>query len=100
MIRTIVGLAVAGFVMKRACPRAYEQAVQAATDIIDSAADITTALRGQVKAYTSEAAQDASQRLQAVDPAAIANLRAMLDGDAQQPAQSQQHTARRVVRRP
>ena len=78
MIRTIVGLAVAGFVMKRACPRAYGQAVQAATDIIDSAADITTALRGQVKAYTSEAAQDASQRLKAVDPKAVEELRKLL----------------------
>lgn len=78
MIRTIVGLAVAGFIAKRACPRAYEQAVQAATDIIDSAADITTALRGQVKAYTSEAAQDATQRLQAVNPQAIEELRKLL----------------------
>ena len=99
MIRTIVGLAVAGFVMKRACPRAYEQAVQAATDIIDSAADITTALRGQVKAYTSEAAQDASQRLQAVNPQAIAELRALLD---EQPQPAQQPTAprRAMHRRP
>lgn len=99
MIRTIVGLAVAGFVMKRACPRAYEQAVQAATDIIDSAADITTALRGQVKAYTSEAAQDASQRLQAVNPQAIAELRTLLD---EQPQPAQQPTAqhRPVRRRP
>lgn len=96
MIRTIVGLAVAGFVMKRACPRAYEQAVQAATDIIDSAADITTALRGQVKAYTSEAAADATQRLQAVNPAAIEELRALLDGQQpQQPAQQHRPTPRR-----
>ena len=89
MFKTIIGLAVAGFVAKRACPRAYEQAVQAATDIIDSAADLTTAIRGQVKAYTSEAAADATQRLHAVNPAAIEELRALLDG--QQPQQPVQH---------
>ena len=98
MFKTIIGLAVAGFVAKRACPRAYEQAVQAATDIIDSAADLTTAVRGQVKAYTSEAAADATQRLQAVNPQAIAELRALLD---EQPKSAQQHTApRRAVHRP
>ena len=98
MFKTIIGLAVAGFVAKRACPRAYEQAVQAATDIIDSAADLTTAVRGQVKAYTSEAAADATQRLQAVNPAAIEELRALLDGTQQpQPARPAPH---RAVRRP
>lgn len=95
MIRTIVGLAVAGFVMKRACPRAYEQAVQAATDIIDSAADLTTAVRGQVKAYTSEAAADATQRLHAVNPAAIEELRALLDGQQLQQPQPQHRPVRR-----
>ena len=98
MFKTIIGLAVAGFVAKRACPRAYEQAVQAATDIIDSAADLTTAVRGQVKAYTSEAAADATQRLQAVNPAAIEELRALLDG-TQQP-QPVRPAPRRAVRRP
>jgi hypothetical protein len=98
MFKTIIGLAVAGFVAKRACPRAYEQAVQAATDIIDSAADLTTAVRGQVKAYTSEAAADATQRLQAVNPAAIEELRALLDG--QQPQQPVRPASRRAVRRP
>ena len=97
MFKTIIGLAVAGFVAKRACPRAYEQAVQAATDIIDSAADLTTAVRGQVKAYTSEAAADATQRLQAVNPAAIEELRALLDGtqQPQQPVQQRRPAPRR-----
>lgn len=88
MLRTIVTLGVCGFIFKRACPRAYEQTVQAATDILDSAADVTTALRGQVKAYASEAALDASQRLSAVDPKAIATLRAMLDDTPSQQSKS------------
>lgn len=88
MLRTIATLAVAGFVFKRACPRAYEQTVTALTDVVDSVSDVTTAVRGQVKAYTAEACADATQRLSAVDPTAIEKLRAMLDGTAlsQQPA--------------
>ena len=78
MLRTIVTLGVCGFVFKRACPRAYDQTVQALTDIVDSASDVTTALRGQVKAYTAEAAQDAAKRLEAVDPAAVEKLRKLL----------------------
>lgn len=78
MIRTIVGLAVAGFVMKRACPDAYNKAVQAASDLIDTASDVTTAIRGQCKAYSCEAAQDAATRLQQVNPKAIEDLRKLL----------------------
>ena len=78
MIRTIVGLAVAGFVMKRACPDTYNKAVQAMSDIVDTASDITTAARGQAKAYCAEAAADATARLQQVNPQAIEELRKLL----------------------
>ena len=78
MFKTIITLGVCGFVFKRACPRAYEQTVTALTDIVDSASDVTTALRGQVKAYTAEACKDASERLSKVDPKAIEELRKLL----------------------
>lgn len=78
MIRTIVGLAVAGFIAKRACPDAYNKAVQAMSDIVDTASDITTAARGQAKAYCAEAAADATARLQQVNPQAIEELRKLL----------------------
>lgn len=96
MFKTICGLALGAFVLKRCAPRTYNQLVQAADDVVTATSDITTALRGQCAAYTAEAAKDAAERLQQVDPAAIANLRAMLDGDAQQPAQP---APRRTVRR-
>ena len=79
MFRTIVTLGVCGFIFKRACPKAYEQTVTALSDVVDSVSDVTTAVRGQVKAYTAEACADATQRLSAVDPTAIEKLRAMLD---------------------
>lgn len=78
MFKTIVGLAVAGFVFKRSCPDAYKKSVQALSDVVDSVSDITTATRGQIKAYASEAAKDAQQRLSKADPEAIKKLRDML----------------------
>ena len=98
MFKTVCGLALGAFVLKRTAPRTYNQLVQAADDIVTATSDITTALRGQCAAYTAEAAADASQRLQAVNPNAIAELRAMLDGTPSQQPQPAQH--RRVVRRP
>ena len=93
MIRTIAGLALGAFIVKRVSPSTYEKAVTVLNDAIDIASDITTAAAGQVKAYSCEAAQDAKKRLEAVNPAAIEELRALLDG-TQQP---QQPTAQRRV---
>jgi len=78
MIRTIAGLCIAGFVFKRACPDTYRKSVQALSDVVDSASDITTAMRGQVKAYAAEAAKDATARLNKVNPKAIEELRKLL----------------------
>ena len=78
MFKTIAGLALGAFVMKRACPDTYNKAVQAMSDIIDTASDVTTAVRGQCKAYAAEAAQDAATRLQQVNPKAIEDLRKLL----------------------
>ena len=97
MFKTVCGLALGAFVLKRTAPKTYNQLVQAADDIVTATSDITTALRGQCAAYTAEAAQDAAQRLQAVDPAAVSKLRALLDGTPSQPAQQ---PVRRAVRRP
>ena len=96
MLKTIAALAIGGFVLKRTAPRTYNQLVQAADDIVTATSDITTTVRGQVAAYTAEAAADAASRLQAVDPNAVANLRAMLDGTpSQQPAAQHRPAPRR-----
>lgn len=89
MFKTVCSLALGAFVLKRCAPRTYNQLVQAADDVVTATSDITTALRGQCAAYTAEAAKDAAQRLQQVDPQAIENLRALLDG--QQQSQPVQH---------
>ena len=88
MLKTIAALAIGGFVLKRTSPKTYSQVVTALDDAVTIVSDVTTAARGQCAAYTAEAAADAASRLQAVDPAAVAKLRAMLDGTApsQQPA--------------
>ena len=88
MFKTVLGIVAAGFILKRTSPKTYQQIVTAADDLVSATADITTALRGQAAAYTAEAAKDAAERLQQVDPQAISELRALLDGDAQtqQPA--------------
>lgn len=88
MLKTIAAIALGGFVLKRTAPDTYHKVVQAADDLVNVTSDIMTAARGQCAAYTAEAAADAASRLQAVDPAAVAKLRAMLDGTApsQQPA--------------
>ena len=97
MFKTIAGLALGAFVIKRAAPDTYHKVVQAADDLVNVTSDIMTAARGQVSAYTAEAAADAASRLQAVDPQAVQKLRQLLDGGSQQP----QHAApRRAVRRP
>lgn len=84
MFKTVLGIAAGAFILKRCAPDVYEKTVQAASDLVDMTSDICTAARGQVASYTAEAAQDAAQRLQAVDPDAVAKLRQMLDGGAQQ----------------
>lgn len=94
MFKTIVAVAAGAFILKRTSPDTYTKAVTAINDVIDSASDVTTAIRGQVKSYAAEACKDATQRLQAVDPAAIETLRAMLDG--QQPQQTAHRPTRRV----
>lgn len=91
MFKTVCGLALGAFVLKRCAPRTYNQLVQAADDVVTATSDITTALRGQCAAYTAEAAKDAAQRLQQVDPQAIENLRALLDRGQQQSQPAQQH---------
>lgn len=78
MLKTIAAIAVGGFIMKRACPDTYNKAIQAMSDIVDTASDITTAARGQAKAYCAEAAADATARLQQVNPQAIEELRKLL----------------------
>ena len=96
MIRTIAGLALGAFIVKRVSPSTYEKAVNVLNDAIDMASDITTAAAGQVKAYSCEAAADASARLQAVDPQAVQKLRALMNGSApSQPAQQHRPTPRR-----
>lgn len=98
MLKTIAAIALGGFVLKRAAPDTYRKVVQAADDLVNVTSDIMTAARGQVSAYTAEAAADAASRLQAVNPAAIEELRALLDG--QQPQQPVRPAPRRAVRRP
>lgn len=78
MIRTIAGLAVGMFILKRTSPKTYAQVLQAADDIVSTASNITTTMRGQAEAYCAEAAADASQRLQQVDPHAVEELRKLL----------------------
>lgn len=78
MLKTIAAIAVGGFILKRTSPRTYGQVVQAMDDIVTATSDITTAVRGQCAAYTAEAAADAAQRLQKVDPDAVAKLRQLL----------------------
>lgn len=96
MIRTIAGLALGAFIVKRVSPSTYEKAVTVLNDAIDMASDITTAAAGQVKAYSCEAASDAQKRLEAVDPDAVRNLRALLNGAPQpQPAQQRRPVPRR-----
>lgn len=96
MIRTIAGLALGAFIVKRVSPSTYEKAVTVLNDAIDMASDITTAAAGQVKAYSCEAASDAQKRLEAVNPDAVRNLRALLDGTApSQPAQQHRPIRRR-----
>jgi len=87
MLKTIAAIALGGFVLKRTAPDTYRKVVQAADDLVNVTSDIMTAARGQVSAYTAEAAADATQRLHQVNPAAIEELRALLDG--QQSAQPQ-----------
>ena len=95
MLKTIAALAIGGFVLKRTSPKTYAQVVTALDDAVTIVSDVTTAARGQCAAYTAEAAKDAAERLQQVNPNAVAELRAMLDGTApsQQPA-----APRRVAR--
>ena len=96
MLKTILGLAIGGFVLKRTSPRTYAQVVTALDDAVTVVSDVTTAIRGQAAAYTAEAAKDAAERLQQVDPDAVAKLRAMLDGTApSQPAQQHRPIRRR-----
>lgn len=78
MIRTIAGLALGAFIVKRVSPSTYEKAVNVLNDAIDMASDITTAAAGQIKAYSCEAAADAKKRLEAVDPKAVEELRKLL----------------------
>ena len=96
MLKTIAAIAVSAFIVKRTSPETYDKAVRALNDIIDTASDVTTAARGQAKAYCAEACKDASERLQSIDPQAIETLRAMLDGTApsQQPARPVPHRRR------
>lgn len=82
MFKAILGLAIGGFVLKRTSPKTYAQVVTALDDAVTIVSDVTTAVRGQAAAYTAEAAKDAAERLQQVDPSAVAELRALLDGDA------------------
>lgn len=98
MFKTIAGLALGAFVIKRAAPDTYRKVVQAADDLVNVTSDIMTAARGQVSAYTAEAAADAASRLQAVDPQAVQKLRQLLDGGAPQAAAPAPHRA--VRRRP
>ena len=96
MFKTVLGIVAAGFILKRTSPKTYNQIIQAADDIVTATSDVTTALRGQAAAYTAEAAKDAATRLQQVDPNAIAELRALLDGQQpQQPAQQHRPAPRR-----
>ena len=96
MIRTIAGLALGAFIVKRVSPSTYEKAVTVLNDAIDMASDITTAAAGQVKAYSCEAASDAQKRLEAVNPDAVRNLRALLNGEPQsQPVQHRPAPSRR-----
>ena len=87
MLKTIAGLAIGAFVLRRTSPDTYNKVVTVLNDAVTIASDVCTATRGQVSAYTAEAAADAQKRLQAVDPNAVRNLRALLDGTApSQPA--------------
>lgn len=98
MFKTVCGLALGAFIVKRVSPSTYEKALNVVNDVIDATSDITTAAAGQIKAYSCEAAADAQKRLEAVDPAAVAKLRALLNGAPQpQPARPAPH---RAVRRP
>lgn len=97
MFKTVLGVALGAFVLKRTAPEVYGKTVQAASDLIDMTSDICTAARGQVASYTAEAAADATQRLQAVDPQAVQKLRALLDGQTQ-PQPAAQHRAARIRR--
>lgn len=98
MFKTVCGLALGAFVLKRTAPKTYNQLVQAADDLCSTASNVTTALRGQAEAYCAEAAKDASERLSKVDPDAVQKLRAMLDG-SQPSQQAQQSAPHRAVRR-
>ena len=98
MFKTVLGLAVGAFVLRRTSPDTYNKVITALNDAVTITSDVCTAVRGQVSAYTAEAAADAASRLQAVDPNAVANLRAMLDGTAPSQQPAVQH--RPVRRRP
>ena len=78
MFKTVITLVTVGFVYKRTCPETYAKTVQALSDVVDITSDVVTTARGQIAAYTAEAAADASQRLQAVDPKAVEELRKLL----------------------
>ena len=78
MIRTMIGLGIGALVLKKVSPSTYAKTVNILSDSIDTVSDVTTAIRGEVKAFTSEIAEDAAQKLTAVQPDAIAKLRAML----------------------
>ena len=100
MLKTILGIAAGAFILRRTSPDTYNKVVTVLNDAVTIASDVCTATRGQVSAYTAEAAQDAKARLSAVDPNAVAELRALLDGGAQQSAQPQPAQHRPVRRRP
>lgn len=98
MFKTIITVAAAAFITKRVAPDTYAKAVQIVDDAITITSDVATSIRGQVSAYTAEAAADAQKRLQAVDPNAVQKLRQMLDGGAQQATAPAQHRAARIRR--
>lgn len=78
MIRTMIGLGIGALVLKKVSPSTYAKTVNILSDSIDTVSDVTTAIRGEAKAFTSEIAEDAAQKLTAVQPDAIQKLRAML----------------------
>ena len=96
MFKTIAGLALGAFVLRRTSPDTYNKVVTALDDAVTITSDVCTAVRGQVSAYTAEACADAAARLQKADPKAIETLRAMLDGQTQPQPAAQHRAARRV----
>ena len=78
MIRTMIGLGIGALILKKVSPDTYNKTVNILSDSIDTVSDITTSIRGEAKAFTSEIAEDAAQKLTAVQPDAIQKLRTML----------------------